>query len=151
MSWAGWIEYFRNRIMSTILYIGAIALQLAGALILLKRFDPRKVKDTVLKEIKKDRDNTAMVWNESDGAGLHHTEERETLQNKAEELYLNGVAFGYLAAGYILGIFGYTEVNKWLVAFCVIVVAIVLMLLGITVCKHYAKKNFPENIEVHDE
>lgn len=137
--------------MSTILYIVAIALQLAGALILLKRFDPRRVKDTVIKEIQKDRDNTAMVWNESDNVGSHHTEERETLQNKAEELYLNAFAFGYIAAGYILGIFGYTEVNKWLVAFCVIVVAIVLMLLGIAVCKHCAKKNFPENIEVHDE
>lgn len=137
--------------MSTILYIVAIALQLAGALILLKRFDPRRVKDTVLKEIKKDRDNTAMIWNEYDETGLHHTEDKENMQNKVEDLYLNAFAFGYIAAGYILGIFGYTKANKWLVAFCVIVVAIVLMLLGIAVCKHCAKKNFPEDVEVHDK
>lgn len=137
--------------LKTLLYIISISFQLAGALILVKRFNPRKVKEQVLKEVEEERKKGGIPWHTYGSNGLQHTESKEILQAKAEELYLNGLAFIYIAAGYILGIFGEIKKNRWIVLIFVIALAVIIMMISVLACRHFAEKSFPDNLEVKDE
>lgn len=137
--------------LKTLLYIISISFQLAGALILVKRFNPMKVKEQVIEAVKQDRSKGGSQWHTYGSDGIQHTESKEIRQTKAEELYLNGLAFIYIAAGYILGIFGEIKKNRWIVLIFVITLAVIIMMISVLACRHFAEKSFPYNLEVKDE
>ncbi|MDY4693735.1 MAG: hypothetical protein SO401_09370 [Blautia sp.] len=136
--------------MPTILYIIAISLQFAGAIILVKRFNPIKARAFIFKSIEEDKEKGGTDFGEFDEEGQFRIVEKEILQAKAEEIYLNGLAFGYIAIGYVLGIFGEIHCNKYIIAAFVVALAILLMGAGTWICRHCAEKNFPEDIQVRD-
>lgn len=110
--------------MPTILYIIAISLQFAGAIILVKRFNPIKARAFIFKSIEEDKEKGGTDFGEFDEEGQFRIVEKEILQAKAEEIYLNGLAFGYIAIGYVLGIFGEIHCNKYIIAAFVVALAI---------------------------
>ena len=100
--------------MEKCIYTVSIALQLAGAILLIMKFWSGSAKRQ-LAEIQKKRthiENTTLIIGDS-GPKDHEF---------IEELCLNRTAFIYLAAGYIIGIWGnLTDANKWRIALLIII------------------------------
>lgn len=93
-----------------------------------------------------------MDFGEFDEDGTYVTYEKETLQGAAYEIYLNRVAFGYIAAGYILAIFGNLgEANRFLIGVCVVALSVILLCVGRKICDIFSKKKFTHSIRVKDD
>lgn len=120
------LEYF-------LCYVLAISLQLAGALLLIIRYSITPMK-TQLKDVHEKEP--------------HVDEAEETISfgvpvdsEVIEEIRLNRLAFIYIAAGYLLGIWGESfDVNKWLITGLVILLAAIAVVIGKAHSKRASKK-----------
>lgn len=105
-------------------YICAIALQLAGALILIAHV----FKDAGM-AVKR------LYVNDTNGLGVVSkgmvTYEKDRLQTCARQVYLNRVSFLFILGGYVLGIYGeITIVNRHFILGLVLLATLSLIVLG---------------------
>ena len=109
--------------MEKCIYTVSIALQLAGAILLIIKFWSGSARRQ-LAEIQKNRthvEGTVLIIGDS-GPNDHEF---------IEELCLNRTAFIYLAAGYIVGIWGdLADANKWCIALLIIIEASIFVGVG---------------------
>jgi len=76
---------------------------------------------------------------------------KEKVRTKAEEIYINRIAFTYIAIGYFLGIFGDIEDrNRGLIVFSIAVMTIFWMMIGLKVQKKEANKRFQKDLEMDE-
>ena len=109
--------------MEKCIYTVSIALQLAGAILLIIKFWSGSAKRQLAKIQKKRThiENTTLIIGDSG------PNDREYI----EELCLNRTAFIYLAAGYIIGIWGdLADANKWIIALLIIIEAGIFVGIG---------------------
>ncbi len=109
--------------MEKCIYILSIALQLAGAILLIIKYwfgsDKRQLSEIQRKRMKVE--NTTLLL------GENVPNDNEFL----EELWLSRIAFIYIACGYLLGIWGdVLNANKWVIAGFIVVVTSILVFTG---------------------
>lgn len=109
--------------INTLVYIGAISLQVTGALLLLLFSVSTKRVDVIRKF--------------GDGGIITYDEETKELNYKEEAFkeayrtsYLNKISFFYIGVGYLLGVFGKIgNSNKWITAGVIFTFSIILLFL----------------------
>ena len=109
--------------INTLVYIGAISLQVTGALLLLLFSVSTKRVDVIRKF--------------GDGGIITYDEETKELNYKEEAFkeayrtsYLNKISFFYIGVGYLLGVFGEIgNSNKWITAGVIFTFSIILLFL----------------------
>ena len=114
--------FFKN-----IMYICAIALQLAAAILLVGNADTRPEK--IIKSYCQKHKAIAI---QKDGSLL----ERSSLEETVNSVWTNRIAFSYLVAGYLIGVLGEcTMEDKWIVFLIVAVLATVIFLMTFSFAK----------------
>ncbi|MGN0680884.1 MAG: hypothetical protein ACI4LY_02615 [Candidatus Fimisoma sp.] len=104
-------------------YIIAISFQLAGALLLIVRYWFKSVEDQ-LKYIEGKRTHT-------EGNTLMLGASQPNDSEMVEEIWLNRLAFAYIAVGYLLGIWGDPlSVNRWWITLAVVLLVCILVVIG---------------------
>ena len=109
--------------INTLVYIGALSLQVTGALLLLLFSVSTKRVDVIRKF--------------GDGGIITYDEETKELNYKEEAFkeayrtsYLNKISFFYIGVGYLLGVFGEIgNSNKWITAGVIFTFSIILLFL----------------------
>ena len=134
--------------MGEVVYIIAVALQLAGALVLIRSFENIKLKNAVAKEL--NESETAIHWNnhEDDGS-TSVTYSPEEQQKAAVRVIQNRIAFIYIAVGYAAGVIG-DRGNKCVDFFAVLVLGAVFMALCGLIAKSISKRRFSKPMKVVD-
>ena len=108
--------------MSATIYVIAISLQLAGALLLLVNATSTK-RDNLIKSFAKSR----IIYRDGDTKELSYNV--DAFKGLYRNIYLNKFAFAYISLGYFIGIFGdISAASKIIVLFCVAVVAFIDLL-----------------------
>lgn len=129
--------------LKNVWYILAISFQLAGALLLIchyMRNTEKQIKGSYFSQ-------DAIVKTENGKVKLR----KEKVRTKAEEIYINRIAFTYIAIGYFLGIFGDIEDrNRGLIVFSIAVMTIFWMMIGLKVQKKEANKRFQKDLEMDE-
>lgn len=137
------LKYICELSASNVLYILAISLQLAGALILIchyMRNTEKQIKDSYFCQ-------DAIVETENGKVKLR----KEKVRIKAAEIYINRFAFGYIAIGYFFGIFGDIEDrNRGLIVFLIAIMTILLMAIGLRCQRRMANKKFQNDLEIDE-
>ena len=104
-----------------LIYIFAIAFQLAGAELLIMNYWGKPI--SILKKQELDKETHV----EEETLVLRCETESEIVSN----IRLNRIAFIMIAIGYVVGIFGDVQNScKWFVAICVIILSVLLALAG---------------------
>lgn len=104
-------------------YILSIALQLAGAVMLIIKYWFGSAK----KQLEKIEKSRASVK----GEALALANDKPSDKEFVEELCMSRFAFIYIAVGYIVGIWGdISDANKCCIACIIIILAVLLVLLG---------------------
>ena len=104
-----------------IIYIVAIAFQVAGAELLIMNYWGKPI--SILKKQELDK--------ETHVEGETLVEECRTESDIVRNICLNRTAFIMIAIGYLVGIFGDVQDScKWFVAICVFVLSVLLALVG---------------------
>lgn len=110
-----------------VVYIVAIALQLAGAELLIMSYWGKPISVLKKQELQK---QTHFEGEECLFIGT------KTEPDIVENIWLNRFAFLMIAIGYVLGIFGDVQNScKWLVAICVIVLSVMVAMVANKVAK----------------
>jgi hypothetical protein len=126
-----------------ILYILAISFQLAGALLLICHYmgnTKKQIKDSYFSQ-------DAIVKTENGKVKLR----KEKVRTKAAEIYINRIAFGYIAIGYFLGIFGEIEdKSRGLIVFLIAITTFLWMAIGLIVQKKEPNKRFQNDLEIDE-
>ena len=122
-----------NSIFTNMMYILGIALQLAAAILLVGNTDIRPEK--IIKSYCQKHKAIAI---QSDGSLL----ERSGLEETANSVWTNRIAFSYLVAGYLLGVLGDCTIDRW-VAFIIGVLAAVIFFISFIIAKKKARM-FPQ-------
>lgn len=128
--------------INTLVYIGAISLQVTGALLLLLFSVSTKRVDVIRKF--------------GDGGIITYDEETKELNYKEEAFkeayrtsYLNKISFFYIGVGYLLGVFGEIgNSNKWITAGVIFTFSIILLFFGLVGDRYdyiEVKRDKPEN------
>lgn len=111
------------------IYILSIALQLAGAILLIIKYWFGSAK----RQLSKIQGKRTRVENSTLILGDNVPNDNEFL----EELWLSRIAFIYMAGGYILGIWGNViDANKWIIAALIVVVTSILVFIGKMISKN---------------
>lgn len=126
----------------TVIYIIAISLQLAGAVILIINYC-RNTHDQIIDRyfpgsnlVERDKKDNIVL-------------EKERVQEVVREIYMNRCAFGYIGAGYIVGIYGEAgKMNKCIISLLVIIGNFLLIALGQIIINSIIKHRYKEDIEV---
>ena len=105
-------------------YIIAIALQVSGALLLIEKIDIRRSE--IEKSVKDEE--TSQDGGELDEEGIKYVHDHKDVQKRAYKTFINNCAFGMIALGYALGIFGEVG-NRWLTLF-IVAVLVPLIVMG---------------------
>ena len=109
--------------INTLVYIGAISLQVTGALLLLLFSVSTKRVDV----IRKFGDGGIITYDE-ETKGLNYKE--EAFKEAYRTSYLNKISFFYIGVGYLLGVFGEIgNSNKWITAGVIFTFSIILLFL----------------------
>ena len=133
-------------IIYEVIYIIAISLQLAGALVLIRSFG--KLKLTESTKVASVENEPNMHWSRLEDGGIETvTYSAEELQKTAINVLQNRFAFCFIAIGYLLGIFGEVG-NKCWDAIAVIAMAFILFILCRFATKAYAKHRFNKDEKV---
>ena len=127
-------------IFKNTMYICAITLQLAAAILLVGNADIRPEK--IIKSYCQKQKAIAI---QKDGSLL----DRSSLEETVNSVWTNRIAFSYLVAGYLIGVLGECTVkDKWIVFLIIAVLAAVVFLVTFNFAKRKAK-SFP-NISIDD-
>jgi len=127
------------------IYMFSIAFQISGALVLMIRFWGRTEKKVVNGCF---GENNYVEVNEEEKIVLT----RETLIKSASNIYLSRMAFIYIVAGYLLGVYGsLNDGSKISVLIAIIIVSILLMMIGMGVAKVVAMIKYREDKAVDSE
>lgn len=122
-------------------YILAIAFQLAGALLLI--FHYMKNPEEQIKKSYFSQD--AIVEAENGKVKLR----KEKVRIKAAEIYINRIAFIYIALGYFLGIFGDVQnASRLQIAFLTAMVTILLIAIGSRIQARISNDKFKDDLEI---
>ena len=104
-------------------YILAISFQLAGALLLIVRYWFKSV-DKQLELLERKRPH-------ANGEELHLGEPQPNDSELVEEIWINRLAFAYIAIGYFLGIWGEPlGANKCVITLGVAIFVVILVVIG---------------------
>ena len=125
-----------------IIYAVSIALQLAGAILLIDNFIP--TRKAILK--KAFSETGGVIW----GDFIHSDKNIMTsdrLQRKAKYAYQNFCALAMIAAGYIVTPFGSNE-NPWVEIAIIIPIVVAINMFGRMIAERLSVKNYPENVIV---
>ena len=114
--------------MSELIYVVAISLQLAGAVLLINKYWEKKLQKQV--------DALWLKQNHMTGKTIHIGDAAPTNVEYALEVILSRIAFVYLALGYLLGVCGERGMILRDMGF-VVIVSFILVMVG----KNEAKKN----------
>lgn len=129
--------------LKNVWYILAISFQLAGALLLIchyMRNTEKQIKGSYFSQ-------DAIVKTENGKVKLR----KEKVRTKAEEIYINRIAFAYIAIGYFIGIFGDIEDrNRGLIVFLIAIMTILLMTIGLKCQRRIANKKFQNDLEIDE-
>lgn len=131
--------------MYEFIYIMAISLQLAGALVLVVNFWNGKLKNTVAKGLKDEE--SVLHWIEVDEDSQSITYSPEEQQKVANRVLRNRFAFIYIAIGYLLGVIG-DRGDKVIDFFAVIVFGVAFIILCWAISYIFAKKKFDKDLKV---
>ena len=128
-----------NIIFENVMYILAIALQLAAAILLVGNTDIRPEK--IIKAYCQKHKAIAI---QNDGSLL----DRSGLEETVNSAWTNRIAFSYLVAGYLIGVLGNCTIDRWIALLIVGVLAAVIFLVTFIIARRKAK-TFP-NIGIDD-
>lgn len=107
---------------TVVCYIISIALQVAGALMLIIFSLSTKRKDIIKSFV-----NSHIIVRDGNTKELSYN--HEVFIDSVISAYYSKVSVGYIAAGYIVGIFGDRgDVNRWIVAGITVLITVVLIL-----------------------
>lgn len=126
----------------TVIYIIAISLQLAGAVILIINY----CRNTHNQIIDRYFPGSNLVERDNkDNIVL----EKERVQEVVREIFMNRCAFFYIGAGYIVGIYGEAgKTNKCIISILVIIGSFLLIVLGEIILNGIVKKRYKEDMEI---
>lgn len=129
------------------LYIIALALQIAGALILVDFFVFKAKRKNILKEFVEEDRNCDL--GEIIDEGTQFDICKDEIRKYATKMYKNIIASLYILGGYLLSIFGIEKAdNKNIVCFCIVIFSILFLMGGILLSKIIAKINFSHDCSV---
>lgn len=116
-------------------YIFAISFQLAGALLLIVRYWFKSV-DKQLQSLESRRTHLDLG-----GEVLNLGETQPSDSEMAEEIWINRLAFAYIAIGYLLGIWGEPRgASKCVITFVVALFVLILVAIGKKISKKESDK-----------
>lgn len=128
-----------NIIFENVMYILAIALQLAAAILLVGNTDIRSEK--IIQAYCQKHKAIAI---QKDGSLL----DRSGLEETVNSAWTNRIAFSYLVAGYLIGVLGNCTIDRWIVLLIVGVLAAVIFLVTFIIAKRKARTF--HNISIND-
>ena len=115
--------------IEVLIYIFSIAMQLAGAVILILKYWTGSSK----KQLEEIQTKRTYVEGEILYLGISEPNDQEFI----EELWINRLAFIFLAIGYLSGVWGdISNSNKWLTLLMIVLLTIVIVFAG----KCFARK-----------
>lgn len=131
--------------LAFILYIIAISLQVSGALQLLLSFVSTK-RDNVIRHFA----GKGLISRDNNTKKIEY--DKTAFREEYKTAYLNKFSFFYIAAGYLLGVYGNLEKNSKTLAFVLIIlVTTLILLISNTLISLYVKTSKKTNTEITNE
>lgn len=127
-----------------VLYILSISFQLAGALVLIIHYwkNAKKLLElSIFSFTSPDRNKEEKI-----------VVPKEILQQRAYPIYLNRIAFTYIAIGYLLGIFCHSlHMNIFCVFASIVIISLLLMFIGRFITKVIINSKYKQDETYEDE